>query len=111
MTGSACRWLGAARRRASGRGHLLVLACEVGGRWNEVALEAVRLLARAKAEQAPALLRVDYQRVLDESIITPAMLPAYHCADDVPELMDVLAADDTSPKSPRVMTGVPCWRP
>jgi len=36
---------------------LVVLACEVGGRWNDESLEFVRLLARNRASQAPPILR------------------------------------------------------
>ena len=36
---------------------LLVLGCEVYGRWTEDALRLVRELARLKAREAPALLR------------------------------------------------------
>jgi len=38
-------------------GRLVVLACEVGGRWNEAALALVAQLAREKCRNAPALLR------------------------------------------------------
>jgi len=36
---------------------LVVLACEVGGRWNDESLDFVRRLARHRAAQAPPLLR------------------------------------------------------
>ena len=36
---------------------LIVLGCEVGGRWNDEALGFVRRLARLRAAQAPPLLR------------------------------------------------------
>ena len=36
---------------------LVVLACEVGGRWNDDALRFVRRCARLRAQDAPALLR------------------------------------------------------
>ena len=36
---------------------LVVLACEVGGRWHRTALDLVRLLAKQKAKQAHPLLR------------------------------------------------------
>ena len=38
-------------------GQLVVLACEVGGRWNGEALQFVRRCARYRAQQAPRLLR------------------------------------------------------
>ena len=36
---------------------LVVLACEVGGRWNDEALSFVRRLVRIRSRQAPPLLR------------------------------------------------------
>jgi len=36
---------------------LVVLGCEVGGRWNDEALDFVRRLVRHRAAQAPPLLR------------------------------------------------------
>ena len=36
---------------------LVVLACEVGGRWNDESLDFVRRLARHRAAQAPPILR------------------------------------------------------
>ena len=60
--------LAAARRRKegtypeltgrNGRTRLVVLACEVGGRWSEEAQDFVRSLARAKARGEPPHLRV-----------------------------------------------------
>ena len=38
-------------------GQLVVLACEVGGRWNEDALRFVRRCTRIRAAEAPRLLR------------------------------------------------------
>ncbi|CAK0807356.1 unnamed protein product [Prorocentrum cordatum] len=38
-------------------GRLMVLSCEVGGRWGRDSLQLVRLLAKQKARAAPALLR------------------------------------------------------
>ena len=38
-------------------GHLVVLGCEVGGRWNSDAIRFVRQCARARAQEAPRLLR------------------------------------------------------
>ena len=38
-------------------GKLVVLGCEVGGRWNETACRLVGSLAKQKARNAPALLR------------------------------------------------------
>jgi len=40
-----------------GRARLLVLGCEVGGRWDPEALEVLRVMAAHKAEQTTALLR------------------------------------------------------
>ena len=39
------------------RGRLVVLGCEVGGRWSQPALEVLRNLAVAKSREAPSLLR------------------------------------------------------
>ena len=39
-------------------GRLVVLGCEVGGRWANEALGVLRQLARAKAPSAPLLLRL-----------------------------------------------------
>ena len=38
-------------------GELVVLGCEVGGRWNRASLQLVARLAKEKARSAPALLR------------------------------------------------------
>ena len=39
------------------RGRLMVLACEVGGRWNRDALHFVRRCSRVRCQDAPRLLR------------------------------------------------------
>ncbi len=38
-------------------GRLVILACEVGGRWNDESLRLVNRMAKQKARGAPALLR------------------------------------------------------
>ena len=38
-------------------GHLLVLGCEVGGRWNDDSKSLVRALAKHRARAAPRLLQ------------------------------------------------------
>ena len=47
------------------RTELLVLACEVGGRWNQTALELVASLAELKAATAPKVLRRSTQLALE----------------------------------------------
>ena len=119
--------LAAARRRkearypeviASARAHLLVLACETGGRWDREALEVVRVLAQAKADGAPAVLRrsaqlawsrrwlgmvsVAAQRSFAASLITPRAPQSFLCADYTPEHMDVLTLDPVAPTPSRL---------
>ena len=70
-----------------GRARLLVLGCEVGGRWDPEALAVLRTMAEHKSEQATALLRrsaclawhrrwlsllsVAAQRALAETLLRP----------------------------------------
>ena len=44
-------------RGSNGRARLVVLACEVGGRWSTEARDFVRHLAKAKVRREPAILR------------------------------------------------------
>ena len=43
---------------------LVVLGCEVGGRWSEEAVSTLRLLAEARARSAPRLLRGPLERAM-----------------------------------------------
>ena len=89
-------------------GQLLVLGCEVGGRWSEDAIQLARALSRYKAEQATEHLResvraawsdrwwaivgVAVQKAVADSLLAEARSGTSACssvAADVPSL-DVL---------------------
>ena len=48
------------------------------------------------------MVSVAAQRSFAESLVTPRTLPAFPCADEAPELMDVLLLDESPPEFSRL---------
>ena len=88
------------------RGRLVVLGCEVGGRWSVEAIRILKQLAEAKAREAPALLRgttllawhrrwlsmlsVAAQTALAETLLAPTSPHLTELDGAMPHLGDVL---------------------
>ena len=103
---------------AGDRGLLVVLGCEIGGRWAPEALELLHGLAAAKCEQAPALLRrsarlawhrrwlgflpVAVQRALAESLLAPTSHHFTEQSSTEPALGEVLAGVAEVPAGSRL---------
>ena len=100
-------------------GRLMVLSCEVGGRWGRDSLQLVRLLAKQKARAAPALLRrsaelawtnrwwgllsVAAQDALMATLTGEGFLALGGAAgEDEPDLAEVLLADTAGPPASRL---------
>ncbi len=100
-------------------GRLMVLSCEVGGRWGRDSLQLVRLLAKQKARAAPALLRrsaelaytnrwwgvpsVAAQDSLMATLTGDGYLALGGAAgEDDPDLAEVLLADSAGPPASRL---------
>ena len=91
------------------RARLVVLGCEVGGRWSTEALGVLRELTRAKAREAPQLLRqtaalawyrrwgcmlsVAAQTALAETLLAPTSPHLTELDGEPPPLGDVLATE------------------
>ena len=102
-------------------GRLMVLSCEVGGRWGRDSLQLVRMLAKQKARAAPALLRrsaelaytnrwwgflsVAAQDALMATLTGEGFLALGGAAgEDDPDLAEVLLADTAGPPASRLPT-------
>ena len=100
------------------RARLVVLGCEVFGRWDPESLSVLRVLAAHKAEEAPQLLRRSAQYAwhkrwsnlistaaqiaLAESLVDPSSRHFSELGGDPPALGDLLAQYQETPAVSRV---------
>ena len=99
---------------ASSRCRLVVLACEVGGRWSDTCVAFVRKCAALRAQGAPPLLRVAaqaawaarwwammlgvaQQTTLAATLVEPSFPTLDALAGEAPPLADVLPGRAASP--------------
>ena len=104
------------RELTTGRsGRLMVLSCEVGGRWGRDSLQLVRMLAKQKARAAPALLRRSAElawtnrwwgflsAAAQDALIGEGFLALGGAAgENDPDLAEVLLADTAGPPASRM---------
>ena len=100
------------------QGRLILLGCEVGGRWAPEALTLLRCLARARCLSAPALLRksasyawhrrwlclvsIAAQSALAASLAEPAALLTAAAPEEEPSLEEVLGSCRMPPAQSRL---------
>ena len=103
---------------ASSRCRLVVLACEVGGRWSDTCVAFVRKCAALRAQGAPPLLRVAaqaawaarwwamlgvaQQTTLAATLVEPSFPTLDALAGEAPPLADVLLEGEPPPLPSRL---------